>query len=249
MAIVDTSLFLSPYKVKRTYVPKCVSADGTASYLSRAAFVGVSNGKVGTISLWINSDVDAAAGRILSIDGDKLLLTKTANDNIQLIGKDAATGLTTQLSIASATDTIEKGDGWVHVLIAWDLTTLGAELSTIYINGVASQTVTTAIGAVDMEYTGTSTLCSTNTPDTFFDGQLSEVYINLAEYVDFTVASNIALFRTTDGRPVSLGSTGSTPTGTAPAVYLRRDGLNFHKNAGTAGDFTSNGTFANASPP
>jgi len=51
-------------------------------------------------------------------------------------------------------------------------------------------------------------------------------------------------FRSAGGKPVSLGSDGSTPTGTAPTVYLKNPFGTFQNNLGGGGNFTVTGTLA-----
>ena len=41
--------------------------------------------------------------------------------------------------------------------------------------------------------------------------------------------------------PVDCGSDGTTPTGTAPAIYMRNDINAYGTNAGTGGNFDTNG--------
>lgn len=48
------------------------------------------------------------------------------------------------------------------------------------------------------------------------------------------------------GKPVDLGADGSTPTGTAPGVYLTGGAATFATNLGTAGSFAVTGTLTNA---
>jgi hypothetical protein len=62
--------------------------------------------------------------------------------------------------------------------------------------------------------------------------------------VDGTIsAGTIAKFLGADGRPMSLGSDGSTPTGVAPAVYFDGDADTFGTNRGTGGAFSQFGIF------
>ena len=49
-----------------------------------------------------------------------------------------------------------------------------------------------------------------------------------------------------NGRPVSLGSDGSKPTGTAPPIYLKGPASTWGVNSGTGGNFTVVGSFSDA---
>ena len=61
-------------------------------------------------------------------------------------------------------------------------------------------------------------------------------------FIDFSNATNRQKFYSSGGDAVDLGSDGSTPTGSAPLVYLHLDsgetGNNFASNAGTGGDLS-----------
>jgi hypothetical protein len=53
-------------------------------------------------------------------------------------------------------------------------------------------------------------------------------------------------FRDASGKPVDLGATGSTPTGTAPAIFFSGNASTFATNKGTGGAFTLTGALTNA---
>lgn len=57
--------------------------------------------------------------------------------------------------------------------------------------------------------------------NTFPQGtEIAEVYINLSEYMDISLAQNRRRFISSTLRPVDLGTDGSRPTGSKPEVYL-----------------------------
>ena len=69
---------------------------------------------------------------------------------------------------------------------------------------------------------------------------LSEFWVS-NEYIDLSVEANRRKFIDSSGKPVDLGSDGSTPTGTAPLIYLPNPSGTFENNAGTGGNFTVTG--------
>jgi hypothetical protein len=75
-------------------------------------------------------------------------------------------------------------------------------------------------------------------------GCCAHIYFNQAETLDFTVVANRRLFVTAPPtyKYVSLGSDGSTPTGTAPIYYFRGAGESFKTNRGTGGTPANQGT-------
>ena len=82
-----------------------------------------------------------------------------------------------------------------------------------------------------------------------FDGVISELYFNTAEYLDFSIEANRRLFISADGYPVDLGLSGQKPTGTAPIVYMRSPADNAGLNSGTGGDFTIYGSPTSTTGP
>jgi hypothetical protein len=85
------------------------------------------------------------------------------------------------------------------------------------------------------------------------DADFADVYIAYNQFLDISVPSNLQKFRSASGAPVDLGSTGATPTGTAPTVFFSSTVASWHVNKGTGGNaFTvQNGPLAAAStnPP
>jgi len=82
------------------------------------------------------------------------------------------------------------------------------------------------------------------------NGAISEFYFAPNQYLDLSVEANRRKFITADGKPADLGADGSTPTGTAPAIYLPNRAALIGTNAGTGGNFTVNGApkDANSTP-
>lgn len=85
--------------------------------------------------------------------------------------------------------------------------------------------------------------------DTPLTGYLSDYWVDNTK-VDFAVLATRRKFIDANGRPVDLGADGSTPTGTAPAIFLRRApdaaASTWADNLGTCGPFTVTGAFTNA---
>jgi len=80
-------------------------------------------------------------------------------------------------------------------------------------------------------------------------GAIAELYFAPNQYLDLSVQANREKF-ILNGAPVSLGSDGSLPTGTAPAIYLPNRAALVGTNAGSGGNFTINGApkDANSTP-
>ena len=117
-------------------------------------------------------------------------------------------------------------DTWHHVLASADVAVAGARH--FYVNDVSDLVVKDFVDDV-MDFTGSR--------HTFAASGMcyAELYINLAEYLDFSVAANRRKFITAGLKPASLGSDGSTPTGAKPIVYLRGGKGDFDTNLGSGG--------------
>ena len=74
-----------------------------------------------------------------------------------------------------------------------------------------------------------------------FKGNYGNVFWT-TEYIDFGVEANRRKFYSPLQLPVDCGSDGTTPTGTAPAIYMRNDINAYGTNAGTGGNFTTPGS-------
>ena len=59
------------------------------------------------------------------------------------------------------------------------------------------------------------------------------------EYLDLSIEANRLKFRSAAGKPVDLGTDGSTPTGTAPFMYMRNPYDSFDTNNGSGGGWFS----------
>jgi hypothetical protein len=81
------------------------------------------------------------------------------------------------------------------------------------------------------------------------DCDVAELYIAFDQWLDLTDPTNVAKFIAA-GKPVSLGADGSTPTGTAPTIFMSGGAAGFAANRGTGGAFTlSSGSLTDASSP
>jgi hypothetical protein len=93
----------------------------------------------------------------------------------------------------------------------------------------------------DIDYSQSTMLIgASQSIGTKFYGALSELYINLHETLDLSDPTNLQKFRGTGGAPMSLGATGTNPTGTQPEFYLGDDNTfaNWGTNNGSKGNFT-----------
>jgi hypothetical protein len=225
------------------FTVNAVDFDGTNDFLTRGAgLTGAADALTGIFSAWVRLDggdgaarvifTSAAAGVVITVNtGNKFLFTFTD------VNTDDFSFQTVNAYTAGAT--------WRHVLASWNIT--GA-VQQLYITD-ASDKAAGALDAIDViDYTQTDwAVGGTTAGGSKFNGCMAELYFAPGQFLDFSVEANRRKFISAAGKPVDLGADGSTPTGTAPLVYLNGDETTFGTNAGTGGNFTITGTLTAAS--
>lgn len=228
----------------------CDSADfdGTNDGLTRAsALTGQTASKQCIISFWINFD-NIAGGYVffardstagwnachLTCGADLIIATNT--DGVGFAYRASTTG-----------SPFTAAAGWQHALIAWDG---AAGVESIHVDDVAAAHTLNSNNNANTSWDNTDDYwvgqdqASTNR----IDAQLAELYVCPGSYLDMSVTANRRKFRSATGKAVSLGSDGSTPTGTVPLVYLHLDdgesAVNFATNRTGKGNFTVVGALA-----
>lgn len=225
-----------------TFHANAVHFDGS-TYLTKASTLIASGSSKGIFSAWIKPSAGDGAVRQL------VKHTSTAQVKIFLSGIDRIDFILDNssdvnlLTLANTTTDITSSSGWVHILASWDVSATYAKL---LINGSDETSATTdTSGTINYPATGI-TYFSADTGASPFTGDAAEMYFNMAESIDLTVGGNVSKF-ISGGKPVSLGADGSTPTGTAPAVYLGNSASTWQNNLGMGGNFSVTGTVTAAS--
>lgn len=221
--------------------------DGTTGYLSRtSALTGVSDGKVFSFSCYCASDnIAAGDGELISFysgTSEKLRITINSSGQLSL---DAWNAAGTKILAATSAASTFANTATYNINIAVDLA--NSSNRAVYVNGVAATmtwaTYTNADINLNISTTPRYRIGTQGTLATYFDGRMSEFFFT-TEYIDFSLEANRLKFRDAFGNPVSLGADGKTPTGTAPAIYMRFDPAAQGTNSGTGGNFTKSGTIA-----
>ena len=223
------------------YSAKGVTFDGSNDYLSLGSSpTGLSDQAVGLLSFWING-ANASANAYLFFGGSirfRVLFTAAADDVYVLGDNTSGTnilGMNTSVAVLDSS--------WHHVLAAWDTST--SANCKIYVDGVDRTTLTTRTSG-NIDYTFGSFYCGASNTGSFkLNADVAEVWFSHNQWLDITSSANRAKFASS-GRPVTLGSDGSRPTGTAPIIYFKGPASNWGTNAGTGGNFTVNGAFTDA---
>jgi hypothetical protein len=248
--------------------PKGILFDGTDDYLDITSLTGIADSKVGLVSLWfkLTDSLDATrrttsgTNVFLGSKYPNTIWTKTDGNTRRILATQAARFTVALNSVgrlhtagqnASGTSIFNQQtkqnigtDGWTHVMASWNL---GTGASHMYVNGYTQQQAVTTLTDDSIDYTNgiwtVGALNTSGTVATYFPGSLSELYF-ANEYLDLSDADNREKFIDVDAvGPVSLGSDGSTPTGTQPLIYLQfATSSALGTNSGSGGDFTVNGS-------
>lgn len=229
----------------------CDSADfdGTNDFMTRGAgLTNAADSKSGIFSCWVR--IDGGDGAIRRIWGssasaggaiDFFRIALLAANTFQVVG-DNSVG--TAILVQESDTAYLAGTTWRHLLLSWDLATAAVHL---YVNDVEDAGAGPTLTNDTIDYTsGDSSVGGNPDGNAKLDGCLAELYFAPGQYLDFSLVANRRKFISANGKPVSLGSDGSFPTGTAPIAYFHlNDGqavANFASNKGSGGDFSITGT-------
>lgn len=231
-----------------SYTVNAVKFDGSTNYLDRGAeLTGAVGSKSVSFSLWCRIDAlqtgiicdirNASAGAF----GFEITYFGGTTQLFVISGYNSSG---TQILNVSTVVAYASTTKWLNLLFSANLST-GA--TNLYVNNVSDKNTITATNDT-IDFTKNDCTIGAGTGfSTKFDGALAEIWIAPNQFIDFSVSGNRALFIDSNGFPVNLGSTGQTPTGTAPLIYLKNPATSVGTNSGTGGNFTANGSFSVAS--
>jgi hypothetical protein len=215
------------------YRASAVAFNGSTYYTRGGALTGVSASDQVIFSAWLNfTGTDGADQDIFTANlSNGVYIRRSSGNKMQFLLFNAASG---SVTIVTFTTSSVVSTGWHHILFAKNGTTLQG-----YFNGVsdlAAPSVNNA-GAVNWAASNWG-LGSDQSGSNRLVADLADLYIAPGQYLDMSNAANRAKFIDASGKPVNLGSDGSAPTGTAPAVYVTGPASTFATNLGTGGGFT-----------
>lgn len=217
------------------YTAQGITFNGS-SYLTRGSSIGA-DGKKGIISVWFKMQgSDATNGMIIETLDPFFQIIRLNTNKIRITGQNAAT--TNILQLFSNTS-FTVGMGWAHLLASWDLNTPAGwlyitdaddlasspTLTNDTINYSTNPVVNWGVGA---RADGTILITA----------DIADLYMNIAESLDLSVEANRRKFISATNAPVDLGADGSTPTGTAPAIFFHGTLASWQTNDGSGGGFS-----------
>lgn len=238
------------------YVANAVNFDGATNFLyTSGSLTGISDGSTGMFYCFFKIAGGDSTLRYIfhSTSSSGITITLEATNKILFVLTDYPA--TKNLQFQSS-NTYLAGSGWHSLLASWNTNFgAGSKISQIYIDDVSVLgTVSDTFSAFNVGYNaaGTNTweYGTTSAGADLYNGCIAEFYFAANQFLDFSVTSNRRKFITAANKPVSLGTTGNLPTGTAPTIYFNTNAASYGTNAGTGGNFLQNGTFSNcASSP
>jgi hypothetical protein len=232
--------------------------DASTTSLTNSTLAGsIPAGKKGLVSFWVKmlggAGTDRYVFNITTTTAIRLWCYVTTANVVTILGRKAdATNVLAMSSALGSTPFTPPPTGWIHVAMWWDLSLASPTNSgQIYVNGVFNMSGTKTFTNDDIAYNMNTMHVGVNpSAGLKFFGSMSELYVNLHETLDLSVPANLAKF-ISGGLPVSLGATGTLPTGSQPEFYLGDDNnnTNWQTNNGSKGNFTVTGTLTSVTGP
>lgn len=234
------------------YTTPAADFDGINDQLQLSSDLsGSVDAKVGLLSAWLRIDGGDASyltilhGRDAADANGRFVFSRNASDVFEVSARPA--GSATDVLVLKSNTSYTSNVAWRHVLASWNLATPVAHL---YIDDVDDEAAGSTETDDTIDYTKEEWTLGGNTSDANrFDGGMADFYF-AQEYLDITVKANRRLFIDPAGKPVDLGSDGSTPTRSQPICFFKADAAmpdNFANNLGSGGNFSVTGALANAS--
>jgi len=225
------------------YKAHAVDFDAANDWLTRGAdLTGNADGKKVLISIWFRVDGSDGSGLVLysqdeAAGDDNVVTRRASNDRFRTIFRDTGGVIEQQFQ---TTPTYPASATWHHAMISFDLSVPECD---IRVDDLKPALATNTCNDDTIDFTQPDHIIGALTAagSSKFDGCLSEVYINLAEFMNLDLTVNRRNFIGADLKPVDLGRDGRLPTGTVPIIYLNGNFSNFQVNQGSGGDFTVNG--------
>lgn len=223
------------------YAAHAVKLDGTNDYLTRGAgLTGAADSKTGLVSFWINfKGGDATLQRILyAATVDLFLVEKRTTNKFRIYGTSSSS---TKLELHSSS-AYTSSSGWIHFLASWDLSTPETYL---YINDANDEGGggTAVDSTIDLTHSDWG-IGAEAAGNQLINADLADFYFE-DTFLDISVLANRRKFIDSGGKPVDLGSDGSTPTGSSPLIVLNDQvTAGWESNNGTGGGMSENGALA-----
>lgn len=201
------------------YAATAKDYDGINNFATRGAdYTANADSKVQILSAWFR--VDGAAGTTRYLFNNNIASAVISLDTGNRFRIDLLDAAAAAILGARTTTTFAVGAAWHNVIWSINLATLTVQLA---VDGILeTPDITSPAVNANIDYTRPNHSIGAQTGGGLkFNGCMSELYFNNAEFLDITVPSNLARFIDANGFPVDLGNDGAFPTGQQPIVYVR----------------------------
>jgi len=231
------------------YVADAVTFDGN-DYLYASGGMGASDASTMTLSFWWRgaSDVVQMPACFLVGTSYRMYAQRGAtNDDLLIVARNATPSIL--LNVTTPANAMPIGS-WIHFMMSVDMT--NSAKRHMYINGSSVSPTWTTYNSGSIDFSCNDWYVATwYSISQKINGDMAEFYLT-NEYIDLSVQTNREKFITAAGsgaQPVDLGADGSTPTGTAPLVYLQGTASNWNAgtNYGSGNSFTMTGSVTDSS--
>ena len=224
---------------------KTATFDGSTTYLTRGAdFTGNSNGTTASFSFWYRNDGATGGSNIYKTQNNTFKFVDSGGTNINVEGRTTAGTRILDSAIVGLNDT----GIWHHVCGMIDMSS--AANSSYYFDDVVHESMAGTFSGGSIKFADTNHAVGADYNGSGkWAGALYDFWLAFNVTINFDTTLNRRKFIDADGAPVDLGSDGSTPTGTAPILFLTGDSSTFATNAGTGGGMTTTGTLTDTNGP
>ena len=165
----------------------------------------------GIISIWFRRDTSGSLEYIYGNSSDRVRIVLLATDEMEIKLRDGL-GNTKWLTNSGATKITDTN--WHHILASWDLNFASVD-SWFYLDDVdVKNNSGIAFTSSGIDWTRPTNRVGADaavTPANFFDGCLSEFYIQVDQFFDLDTVSNRLMFIDVSWNPVDYVSDGIRP--------------------------------------
>ena len=213
--------------------------DGSNGFLARGAqYTGLSDGQKGTLAMKMR--INAGLGSNMDFirpNAGRFLIRLGTDNKLRIFGQNS-----TNISIDTRTTNTLSADTWYNVLLSWDVE--NDSNAQMYMNDTDDVAAPATFDSAQLiDYTDTDWgIGAGPTGTNYVNGDIVFLWFTDSK-IDFSVEANRRLFFDATGNVADLGEDGSTPTGTAPIVFVGygRKGNDMAANLGSGGGHIING--------
>jgi hypothetical protein len=237
-----------------TYTAQGVHFNGSTELWNpsglNAPMTGATDGKKGTLSMWVREGQDGTTDGILAaFNVNACQVTRISGGYWRVLCDNSAS---TTILICGTTAALNVAAGWTHIAASWDLS---VPVLQVYVNGSSDACgnagPTTTNDTIAYHTNNDGDVVGSLTGANYLTGDLADVYFDQANRLDLSVSINLQKF-INGGNAVDLGTNCATPTGSQPIICLRGPVATWNNNVGSGGSFTIHAgslSAASSNPP